>query len=217
MNALTNPEQAVVCDIGGVLTPPPVQAVAEYLKGSGLSLDEVAAAVGAYARRRDRNPLEELELGHIDGRRFLSMIAEAIGIGDEKHARLDGFTAHYFSQLELNQRLLSHLRRLADQRVRLAILSNNARDWHKRWRAMPELSIFEVFVNSALEGVRKPDPAIYRITAERLALPPGCCVFLDDLALNCDAARGVGMRAIHYTGTDAAIRALDAELGRQGA
>jgi epoxide hydrolase-like predicted phosphatase len=74
---------------------------------------------------------------------------------------------------------------------------------------MPELEIFEDFVNSAIVRIRKPDHAIYRLAAERLGVRPQQCAFLDDLEVNCEAARAVGMTAIHFIDTATATAALD--------
>ena len=67
------------------------------------------------------------------------------------------------------------------------------REWEPLWRAMvPIDEIFEVVVDSAFVGMRKPDPEIYELDAARsLELPPAeACLFVDDLERNCDAARG---------------------------
>jgi FMN phosphatase YigB (HAD superfamily) len=135
---MTEPRQtrrAIICDIGGVLTAPPVQAAAEFLAGYGLSLDDVAAAIFEHSRVRGRNPLVELELGRIDEAAFLAAVAEALGLDRDPARFLAGFSDHYFGHLELNHELLDRLGAARAHGVALAILSNNARDWHERWRA----------------------------------------------------------------------------------
>ncbi len=61
---------------------------------------------------------------------------------------------------------------------------------------------FDDVVISAEVGLRKPDPAIFRLAAERLAVPASGCVFVDDLDLNVAAARELGMTAIHHDGDE---------------
>jgi putative hydrolase of the HAD superfamily len=202
-------DHAVISDIGGVLTPPPILAAARFVSHRGVELDEVVAAVRREIERTGRNPLEELELGRLDERGFLEIVAEALG--DERAGRipLADFSDTYFAELELNQPLLESLARLRADGARLAVLTNNAREWHERWLSLPEFAIFDVFVNSALEGVRKPDEAIYRLVLERLDLPAGVCTFIDDLAINCATARRVGMHAIVFTGNDDAIPKIE--------
>jgi epoxide hydrolase-like predicted phosphatase len=68
--------------------------------------------------------------------------------------------------------------------------------------------LFDVVVISGEVGLRKPDPAIYQLTAERLGLPPGECVFVDDLAANVRGAAASGMCGIHHTDTATTLTEL---------
>jgi putative hydrolase of the HAD superfamily len=80
---------------------------------------------------------------------------------------------------------------------RTALLTNNVREWELAWRAlMPFDELFDVTVDSSAVGLRKPDPAIYRLTCERLGLDPAECLFVDDLECNVAAARALGMEAL---------------------
>jgi putative hydrolase of the HAD superfamily len=82
------------------------------------------------------------------------------------------------------------------------------REWEPLWRAkLPEIDeLFEVVVDSAFVGLRKPDPAIYSLTLERLGgVAAERCVFVDDLEVNCDAARELGMTAVRFESADQAI------------
>ena len=82
-----------------------------------------------------------------------------------------------------------------------ALLTNNVREWEPLWRAkLPEVDeLFELIVDSAFVGLRKPDPAIYTLTLERLGgVAPERCVFVDDLDVNCDTARELGMTAVRF-------------------
>ena len=75
--------------------------------------------------------------------------------------------------------------------------------------------IFEFVVDSAFVGMRKPEPAIYELTLERLGdVEAGECVFVDDVEINCDAARELGMEAVHFVDNEQALRDLDLLLGR---
>ena len=72
--------------------------------------------------------------------------------------------------------------------------------------------MFELIVDSAFVGIRKPDPGIYELTLEKLGLPGEECAFIDDLEVNCDAAREHGIHAIQFVSTDQVIRDLNALL-----
>jgi 2-haloacid dehalogenase len=87
---------------------------------------------------------------------------------------------------------------------------------HELWPHAPErfefLSLLEDVVVSGTEGVAKPDPAIFALTAERAGLPPERLVFVDDKELNVEAARAAGMDGIVFTGADE-LRLLLRERG----
>ena len=61
---------------------------------------------------------------------------------------------------------------------------------------MPFDELFDVILDSSAVGLRKPDPAIYRLTCERLGLDLAECLFVDDLECNVAAARALGMEAL---------------------
>jgi putative hydrolase of the HAD superfamily len=83
-------------------------------------------------------------------------------------------------------------------RYRTAILSNSDAALPGRLRESDIDGLFDVVICSAEVGLAKPDPAIYRLAADRLGLTPGACVFVDDAEPNVAAAETVGMRAIHF-------------------
>ena len=83
----------------------------------------------------------------------------------------------------------------------MALLTNNVREWEPLWRAMlPVDEIFELVVDSAFVGMRKPDHEIYELTIERLGdgVEAAQCLFIDDIEVNIAAARELGMSAVHY-------------------
>jgi epoxide hydrolase-like predicted phosphatase len=114
---------------------------------------------------------------------------------------------------EVDQSLCDHIRAL-HHRYRTAMLSNA---WSKDGRAMAEnlgvADCFDVFVTSAEVGVMKPDARIYHIVLERLGIAPAEAVFVDDFIHNVEAARQLGMHAVHFVDPLAARRELDAQLG----
>ena len=96
------------------------------------------------------------------------------------------------------------------------MITNNIREYADTWRSMlPVEELFDLVVDSSREGMRKPNPAIFRLTLERLGgLAPERTVFLDDCEGNVKAAGCLGMRTIHVRGDIAeTIAELDALLG----
>ena len=90
----------------------------------------------------------------------------------------------------------------------MAILTNNVREWEELWRSKLAVDeIFELVVDSAWVGMRKPEPEIYDLTIERLdgRCEPSHCLFVDDNELNVEAARELGLSAVHFVSNDQAI------------
>jgi putative hydrolase of the HAD superfamily len=100
----------------------------------------------------------------------------------------------------------------------MALLTNNVREWEELWRAkLPVDEIFEIVVDSAWVGMRKPDPEIYMLTVERLGgCRPPDCLFVDDNELNIEAARRLGMRAVHFRSNEQAIPEIRQLLSLDG-
>ncbi len=97
----------------------------------------------------------------------------------------------------------------------MGLLTNNVREWEPLWRPMlPVDEIFEVVVDSGFVGSRKPEREIYELTLERMGGPaPQECLFIDDTDVNCDAARELGMTAVHYVHNEQAIPEIREALG----
>ena len=74
-------------------------------------------------------------------------------------------------------------------------------------------SYFDVVVESAVEGLRKPDPRIYELTCARLDVEPDEAVFLDDLGVNVKSARALGMTTIKVSDVQGALDELASILG----
>ena len=110
---------------------------------------------------------------------------------------LHRFKERYFDGLHPNEEMIALMAELAGAGYRMAILTNNVREWEPIWRAkLPVDEIFETVVDSAFVGMRKPDPAIYELTLERLdGIAAAECLFIDDTEVNCVAARELGIRA----------------------
>ena len=96
---------------------------------------------------------------------------------------------------------------------RMALLTNNVREWELRWRALAPIDeIFELVIDSAFVGMRKPDPEIYELTVTGLGVPASECLFIDDIEVNCEAARAAGMSAVVFCDTGQAIADVRALL-----
>ena len=99
------------------------------------------------------------------------------------------------------------------ERMKTALLTNNwmvpegARD------TTDVMAMFDVIVESSKAGVRKPDPAFYRLALDQLGVEPEEAVFLDDLGINLKPARALGMTTIKVVDPDVALDELEAVVG----
>jgi putative hydrolase of the HAD superfamily len=160
--------------------------------------------------RNSMHPLYELEKGTITEAEFLGMLEAELDPGTS----LSGMRDVYFEHLEPNPAMIDFMRELRGRGLRMALLTNNVREWEPQWRAkLPEIDeIFEVVVDSAFVGMRKPDREIYDLTLERLGdVDPTECLFVDDVDVNCETAQSLGMRAVHYLNADQAIAEIRAQ------
>jgi putative hydrolase of the HAD superfamily len=208
--------EAVITDFGGVLTSPLLDSFVSATQESGISLEELGKAMAALAERDGVNPLVELETGRITEGEFFARLSDQISDQRGSRVELDGFGEVWFRQLEPNEALIAYMRVLRERGYKLAICTNNVREWEARWRAMvPIDEIFDVVVDSAFVGTRKPEPQIYRITLERLGAAPEATLFIDDTEVNCDGARQLGMSAIRFRRTEQAIEEIEAALASE--
>jgi epoxide hydrolase-like predicted phosphatase len=145
---------------------------------------------------------------------FLRELAEQLTDQLGRKVEMRGFGEQYFEHLHPNERMIEYMRELSGRGYKLAICTNNVREWEQLWRAkLPVDELFDLVIDSGFVGVRKPDRAIYEMTLEGLGVSAGAALMIDDIEVNCDAARALGMQAIWFQTTDQAIAEAEAVLG----
>lgn len=205
--------QAVISDFGGVLTTPLIQSFVAFQDQTGIAMEALGVAMQRIAGRDGSHPLFELEEGKLTEADFLARIADELEPDLGHRPEMHRFSEIYFDALEPNPPMIELMRELRRRGLRMALLTNNVREWEPLWRAMvPIDEIFELVVDSAFVGCRKPDRRIYEIVLERLGLPAGDCLFVDDVDGNCEAARDLGMTAVHFQANEQAIAEIRAAL-----
>jgi putative hydrolase of the HAD superfamily len=207
------PVRAVIFDFGGVILTSPFEAFARYETANGLP-DGFLRRLNA--TNPDTNAWARLERSEVDLAGFAELFeAEALAAGH----RVDGRAVLSLLSGELRPAMVEALRRCHD-RLKTALLTNNFvavdpdRDGSRPAGPMGEvLGHFDVIVESSRTGLRKPDPAIYRVVCDELSVQPDEAVFLDDLGVNLKPARALGMTTIKVTDPDEAIAALERVVG----
>ena len=209
------PITAVISDFGGVLTTPLLGSFAAFQDQTGISGEALGRAMQALAERDGAHPLYELETGRMTEADFLERVAGTLEPELGHRPEMHGFREIYFEALQPNEPMIELMREVKRSGRRMALLTNNVREWEPLWRSMlPVDEIFGLVVDSGFEGMRKPDAEIYELTLERLGdgVAAEQCLFVDDVEVNVAAARALGMRAVHFRDNEQAIAEIRAEL-----
>jgi putative hydrolase of the HAD superfamily len=199
--------RAVLFDLGGVVVGSPLHAIAAYEEELGIPAGSVNRVVvgtgpeGAWSR---------LERGELTLEPFYEAFdheCAAAGCGLSARTlmeRVAGATAPRPAMLEA-------IARIRAQGLIAGAITNN---WVAEEGSAGSLRhLFDLVVESAIEGMRKPDPRIFNIACERLRIQPSDAVFLDDIGANLKTARSLGMTTIKVVEPDAALAELEGLLG----
>jgi putative hydrolase of the HAD superfamily len=206
--------EAIVCDFGGVLTTPLLTSFMAVQDEIGITPENLGKAMRAITEEYGENPLYALEKGEVAEVAFLERLGEALEPLLGHRPALHRFREIYFEALDPNPPMIELMRELKAGGKRMAMLTNNVREWEPLWRSMlPVDEIFETVVDSGFVGVRKPEARIYELTLERLGLAAAACLFVDDLLPNCEGAEAAGMSAVHFRDNEQAISEIRAALG----
>ncbi len=158
--------RALISDFGGVLTTPLAAGFLAYQEEARISLEDLGRGMQAAGERYGEHPLYALERGEITEEEFARRLREQLDDGFD----LTRLRELYFELIEPNAPMIEFVGEQRSRGLRTALLTNNVREWEPLWRAkLPELDeIFELVVDSAFVGMRKPEPGIYELTVDRL-------------------------------------------------
>ncbi len=209
--------RAIVSDFGGVLTTPLLSSFVAVQDEIGIEAEHLGEAMRAATEKRGENPLYEMERGELAEVDFLELLADALEPLAGHRPHLHRFREVYFEALHPNHEVIELMRELKARGLKMALLTNNVREWEPLWRSkLPVDEIFEEIVDSAFVGLRKPEARIYELTLERIGMPAEACLFIDDLQPNCEGAEAVGMRAVRFRDNEQAIGEIRAALDGPG-
>jgi putative hydrolase of the HAD superfamily len=201
--------QAVLFDIGGVVVDSPLHTIARYERENGIPEGFLNSVV------RDTGPTgawSRMERGELTAAEFCADFdAECSARGHLLPA------AAVLERIALENKprpaMMRALERLRGNGLITAALTNN-------WKSDGEASdrhglrpLFDHFIESSVVGLRKPDPAIYRLAFAEIGVPGERIVFLDDIGANLKAARELGMTTIKVLDVEQALRELEGHVG----
>lgn len=205
--------KAVISDFGGVLTTPLIQSFMSFQDKTGITTEVLGKGMQAATEATGDNPLFEMERGEITEVAFLETLTDSLEPLLGHRPEMHRFKEIYFEALDSNPPMIELMQELKAAGYRMAMLTNNVREWEPLWRPMlPVDEIFETVVDSGFVGCRKPEARIYAITLDRIGLPAESCLFVDDVLVNCEGAEKAGMTAVHFQDNDQAIADVRAAL-----
>ena len=207
--------EAVIWDFGGVFTSSPFEAFNRYEAERGLPKDLIRRI---NATNHHDNAWALFERNEVDADRFDQLfLEESTALGHPVQGRdvlplLSG---------AVRPRMVAALK-TCKQHFKVGCITNNVVSMHSPGQdeiqraagAMGQIMpLFDAIIESSKAGVRKPDPRIYQMMCELLAVKPQACVYLDDLGINCKPAAALGMRAIKVVDVDQTLAELAAVTG----
>jgi putative hydrolase of the HAD superfamily len=205
--------EAVISDFGGVLTTPLVESFMAFQDQTGITTETLGEAMRAATEANGDNPLFEMERGEITEVAFLETLTDSLEPLLGHRPEMHRFKEIYFEALDSNPPMIDLMRELKATGYRMAMLTNNVREWEPWWRPMlPVDEIFETVVDSGFVGCRKPESKIYAITLDRIQMPAESCLFVDDVLINCEGAERAGMTAVHFQDNEQAVADVRAAL-----
>jgi putative hydrolase of the HAD superfamily len=206
-----NKFDGVVFDLGGVVLGSPLHAIARYERECGIPVGFINRVVmstgpaGAWSR---------LERGELLVDAFVPAF-EADCLAAGQAVAVGPMMAAIQVESQPRPRMLAAIRALRTRGLRVGALTNNwASDEPREERMGADLrELFDAFVESAVVGLRKPDPRIYQLACRELGVTPGRAVFLDDIGANLKAARALGMHTIKVESPEQALGELAHAVG----
>jgi putative hydrolase of the HAD superfamily len=201
--------EAVIWDFGGVLTSSPFEAFARFETERGLPADIIR-------RTNTANHLEnawaKFERAEVDIETFDKLFAaESLALG----AEVRGKDVLPLLAGDLRPEMVEALRRIKSK-FKTGCITNNLPanaigSASGRTLYIAEVMVlFDHVIESAKIGLRKPDPKIYQMMVEALAVDPKRCIYLDDLGVNLKPARDMGMTTIKVVSAKQALAELEA-------
>jgi epoxide hydrolase-like predicted phosphatase len=197
--------RGLLVDWGGVMTTNLFHSFRAFCEHEGLSSDAVRDNFRGHEESREL--LIGLETGALTEAEFEPRFAAILGVP------APGLIDRMFAGARTDDRMVAAVRAAREQGVRTGLISNS---WGtRRYDRALLAELFDGVAISGEIGIRKPDPDIYELGAQRIGVLPRECVFVDDLPFNLKPAAELGMATVHHTDPDKTIAQLEVLLGAE--
>ena len=151
---------------------------------------------GCVAKTQEEINAENIEklFNHLDDNKLIKDVKEKFKLSDSEIQNAATVIPEKYEKFEELWKLLPYLKK----KYKLAVINNGNSIASNYWKEKFNFEIFDLFINSAEEGIRKPDPRIFLITCKRLEVKPEECLFMDDSFDNIKVAQKLGMKSIWW-------------------
>jgi putative hydrolase of the HAD superfamily len=202
--------EALVVDFGGVLTTSMAESFTEFVRSEDVDGEHLHRVL--FADYGEGTLVHGVETGRVTMEEFERELATKLRTTSGDPVAAEGLVARMFAGARANGPMLDAVRRARAAGFRTGLLSNS---WGNRDSYAFEHfdTLFDAVVISGEVGMRKPDPEIYALAAREVGVPPGRCVFVDDIGANVRGAVAAGMIGVHHRQTDTTLEELEALLG----
>ncbi len=213
---MPEPRTGLLVDFGGVLTTSVTRSFRAFCTEMGLPPNLAKEAfLEAYSSHEGNGPVHRMETGEITVDEFAVGLAEVMSKRAGVEVSHEGLVQKLFALMELDEAMFGAVAAARRAGVKTGLLSNS---WGVENYPRDRFGeLFDVLVISGEVGLRKPDPAIFDLAAQRLGLPAEACVFIDDLDKNIIAAEAAGMTGILHRDAETTIpqmaELLDLDIG----
>lgn len=105
-----------------------------------------------------------------------------------------------------NQPMFDLISEIKSPDVKIGLLTNAGRDMPRVLFSEQDLNggVFDAYMVSSESGIVKPNPDIFTLMAEKLGVPAGDCLMVDDAFENCNGAENAGMQALWFADNETA-------------
>ncbi|MFE0509559.1 HAD family hydrolase [Streptomyces sp. NPDC058964] len=194
----------VILDIGGVLEiTPETGCMQRWEERLELPLGTV--------HERLRDVWQAGSVGSISEREVHEQVAARLGLDAPQ---VEGFMGDLWAEYlgKPNEELIAYVQGLRGS-CRLGILSNSFVGARERETSLYHFDeLVEQIVYSHEIGIEKPDPRAFEAVCASLEVRPESCLFIDDFAVNVEAAQAAGMQAHLFEDNARTITRIAAHL-----
>ena len=194
------------------MTSPIFSSFNAFCEMEGITLDAFRSVMQG-AARKEGSPFAMVETGAITEEQFDDAVATLLSDACGKTIAAAGLKQRMFALVKPDEAMWSAVGAARAGGVRTGLLSNS---WGGRDYPIEGLKeIFDDILISGDVGLRKPDPEIYLLAADRIGARTEDCVFVDDFNVNVDGAKAVGMMSIVHSDARTTIETLQELFGLQ--